>query len=58
MKRTKKRITYHKRIGYPIMHNTKTGRKYVMVRKKSSGVKRLYEGSKYSVDGKVKVLKL
>ena len=58
MKRTKKRIIYHKRTGYPIIHNTKTGRKYVMVRKKDGGVKRLYEGSKYNVDGKVKVLKL
>lgn len=58
MKRTKKRISYHKRIGYPVIHNTKTGRKYVIVRKKGGGVKRLYEGSKYSVNGKVKVLKL
>ena len=45
-KRSKNVITYHKRTGKPIIHESKTGRRYIMVRAKN-GVKRLYEGSKY-----------
>ncbi len=41
-KRSEKKMTYHGRSGHPIMHETKTGRKYIMVRKKGGGVKRLY----------------
>ena len=56
--RTKKKITYHGRTGYPIIHKTKKGRKYIMVRKKGGGVKRLYYGSKYTENGKMKRLEI
>ena len=56
--RTKKKITYHGRSGYPSIHKTKTGKKYIMVRKKGGGVKRLYRGAKYKENGKVKRLKV
>ena len=56
--RTWERITYHGRSGYPIIHKTASDRKYIMVRAKDGGVKRLYEGSKYAENGKVKRLKL
>ena len=56
--RTKKKITYHGRSGYPTIHKTKTGKKYIMVRKKGGGVKRLYRGAKYKENGKVKRLKV
>ena len=58
MKRTKKAITYHGRTGRPEIHTAKSGRRYIMVRAKGGGVKRLYEGSKYTENGKVKVLRL
>lgn len=58
MKRSKKLITYHGRKGYPVIHISETGRKYIMVRKKGGGVKRLYEGSKYRINGKIKKLSL
>jgi hypothetical protein len=51
-------ITYHGRTGRPMVHTTKTGRKYIMVRKKGGGTQRLYEGSKYKENGTTKVLKL
>ena len=35
-------MSYHGREGYPIIHITRTGRIYIMVRKDSGGVKRLY----------------
>ena len=47
-KRTKNLITYHGREGFPIIHVNKQGRRYIMVRAKGGGTKRLYEGSKYS----------
>ena len=48
-KRTKNLITYHGRSGHPVIHVNKQGRRYIMVRAKGGkGVKRLYEGSKYS----------
>jgi len=51
--RTRRRISYHGRVGHPIVHTAKTsGRKYIMVRKSGGGVKRLYEGSKYRMDGR------
>lgn len=56
MKRAKKIITYHGRKGRPVIHTSKTGKKYIMVRKKGGGVKRLYEGSKYTTNGKTKKL--
>ena len=40
--KSKKKMTYHGRTGYPIIHATKTGREYIMVRKRGGGVKRLY----------------
>lgn len=40
-------VTYHGRSGRPVVHMTAAGRRYVMVRKKGGGVKRLYEGSRY-----------
>lgn len=58
MKRTKKIIKYHGREGRPEIHIAKSGKQYIMVRKKGGGVKRLYEGSKYTDNGKVKVLRL
>lgn len=45
--RSKKPIIYHGRMGYPVIHTTRNGRKYIMVRKEGGGVKRLYEGSLY-----------
>lgn len=36
VKRSKKRITYHGRAGYPVIHTTDTGRKYIMVRAKGA----------------------
>lgn len=41
--RSRKKMTYHGRTGYPMIHITRTsGRKYIMVRKKGGGTKRLY----------------
>ena len=40
--RSKKKIKYHGREGYPIIHETEKGRKYHMVRAKGGGVKRRY----------------
>lgn len=42
MKKSKRKMTYHGRSGYPIIHTTKKGREYIMVRKKDGGTKRLY----------------
>jgi len=55
-KRAKKSITYHGRKGKPIVHKSKSGKKYITVRKSGGGVKRLYEGSKYKSNGKSKKL--
>jgi len=63
MKRSKKTIDYHGRKGKPVVHTTKAGfkgngsRKYIMVRKKNGGVKRLYQGSKYQT-GENKIVRL
>lgn len=40
--RSKKKLTYHGRSGYPIIHHTKKGRRFIMVRKSGGGMKRLY----------------
>lgn len=56
--RAKKSITYHGRRGKPLVHITGSGRKYIMVRAKGGGTKRLYEGSRYRENGKTKILKL
>ena len=46
--RSKNLIKYHGRPGHPKIHANKTGKRYILVRKKGGGVKRLYEGSEYS----------
>lgn len=58
MERSRKKITYHGRTGFPVIHRTRGGRKYIMVRKRGGGVQRLYEGSKYRENGKIKRLVL
>ncbi len=59
-KRSSKKITYHGRTGKPVIHETESGRRYIMVRAKGGGVKRLYDGSKYQEEkgGSWKRLKL
>ena len=46
--RSKNLIKYHGRSGHPKIHANKAGKRYIMVRKKGGGVKRLYEGSGYT----------
>ena len=58
MKRTKHVITYHNRSGHPEIHTAKNGKRYIMVRAKGGGTKRLYEGSKYTSHGETKRLRL
>ena len=58
MVRSKKKITHHKRAGYPHIHKTEKGKKYIMIRAKGGGVKRLYEGSSHSLNHKTERLKL
>ena len=59
MKRTKRIIKYHGREGRPVIHTTRGGRKYIMVRAADGkGVRRLYAGSKYQENGAVKRLVL
>ena len=59
MKRTRHTITYHGRSGHPVIHTTKFGREYIMVRDPGGrGVKRLYAGSKYWTGKEWKQLKL
>lgn len=47
MPRIKKQITYHGRTGRPMIHTAASGKRYIVVRAKGGGVKRLYEGSLY-----------
>lgn len=47
MRRAKNKITYHGRTGRPMVHRTRTGREFMMVRANGGGTKRLYEGSRY-----------
>jgi len=42
VRRSKKKMTYHGRSGYPMIHKTEKNKKYIMVRKHNGGVKRLY----------------
>jgi hypothetical protein len=57
--RTRYAITYHGRSGHPVIHRTKYGREYIMVRAEDGkGNKRLYEGSKYWTGKQFKKLKL
>ena len=57
MIRSRRKINYHGRTGYPVIHKTEKGKKYMMVRS-NNGTKRLYEGSKYKTNDKTKKLKL
>jgi len=56
--RSRKSITYHGRTGHPVVHTADNGKKYIMVRKKGGGTKRLYDGSKYREDGHIRRLSL
>lgn len=49
-RRASRIITYHGRSGKPVIHKAKSGRRYIMVRAKGGGTKRLYEGSIYDVE--------
>lgn len=40
--RSKKKLTYHGRSGYPAIHETTTGSTFIMVRARGGGVKRVY----------------
>jgi len=40
--RSRVKLTYHGRSGYPVIHYSSAGRAYIMVRKKGGGTKRLY----------------
>ena len=58
-RRSKEIISYHGRKGKPLIHQTKSGRLFIMVRApKGKGVRRLYEGSRYTDDGTTKILRL
>lgn len=50
--RSKTKMTYHGRSGYPKIHHSQTGRKYIMVRAKKSGTKRLYLNRQGNVPAK------
>lgn len=58
MKRTKKVIRYHGRSGRPVVHKSKSGKKYIVVRATGGGTKRLYQGSQYTSNGKKKRLRI
>jgi hypothetical protein len=47
LKKSKKTICYHGRCGKPFIHEDAKGKRFIMVRKKGGGTKRLYEGSTY-----------
>lgn len=57
-RRAKKAIVYHSRTGKPIIHQASNGGLYIMVRKRGGGVKRLFEGSLYTENGRVVRLNL
>jgi hypothetical protein len=40
--RSKKTLTYHGRSGHPLIHTCIKGKKYIMVRKKGGGTKRVF----------------
>lgn len=54
LRRSKKVIKYHGRSGKPLIHSNKQGKKFIIVRKKGGGVKRLYEGTEYRTTKKGK----
>lgn len=48
--KSKRKISWHDREGYPIIHkDKKTKKTYVMVRKKGGGTRRLYDYQKYYI---------
>lgn len=49
LRRSKKKLTYHGRSGYPMIHETENGKKFIMVRKRDGGLKRLYLDSRGNV---------
>jgi len=51
-------IKYHDREGHVKIHMDEKGRKYIMVRAKGGGTKRLYEGQKYRPNKKSKETKV
>lgn len=58
-RRSRRSITYHARSGKPIIHQADNGRLYIMVRAPGGrGTKRLYSGSKYQENGRVRTLNL
>jgi len=57
-RRAKSKIKYHGREGRPVIHKSGTGKRYIMVRKRGGGTKRLYEGSAYRQNGRVRRLTL
>lgn len=40
--RSRKQMTYHGRVGYPMVHTSDAGREFIMVRKKGGGTKKLF----------------
>ena len=51
--RSKTKMTYHGRSGYPMIHRSKTDKKYIMVRHPSGrGTKRLYLNRQGNVPAK------
>ena len=47
--RSIKEMCYHDRCGHFVFHQTKTGKRYVMVRKSGGGNKRLYLDKKGNI---------
>ena len=45
--KSKIRIRYHGRSGYPKIYRSSTGKRFIMVRETGGGTKRLYEHSYY-----------
>jgi hypothetical protein len=40
------------------VHTTKTGRKYIMIRRSGGGTRRMYDGTTYRENGKIRTLRL
>jgi len=56
--RNKKRVCYHGRCEHLLVHYSKSGKKYVLVRKKGGDTRRLYNGSYYFTGREKKLLVL
>jgi len=58
-RRSRKLMTYHGCSGKPIIHQADNSKLYIMVRvAKGGGTKRLYEGTAYAENGRVRRLSL